>query len=145
MGWLGSPGHPIRMPPPDRFRYDGYTIDTADSAVVCRYVAGDQTFTERFGFESGGDWADPAVSAAVRILYLLAGVSYYKTSAASVIDLGELPTTAQERDFLHTFYVQRPGGVRLPQRSGPGRPAGGGTRRRQRRAGRVRPRPRAGP
>jgi UDP-N-acetyl-alpha-D-muramoyl-L-alanyl-L-glutamate epimerase len=105
MGWLGSPGHPIRMPPPDRFRYDGYTIDTADSAVVCHYAAGDQTFTERFGFESGGDWADPAVLAAVRILYLLAGVSYYKTSAASVIDLGELPTAVQERDFLRTFYA----------------------------------------
>ena len=43
--------------------------------------------------------------AAVRILYLLAGVSYYKTSAAAVIDLGDLPTTAAERDFLRTFYV----------------------------------------
>jgi len=105
MGWLGSPGHPIRMPPPDRFRYDGYTIDTAESAVVCHYAAGDQAFTERFAFASGGDWADPAVLAAVRILYLLAGVSYYKTSAATVIDLGELATTAQERDFLRTFYV----------------------------------------
>ena len=43
--------------------------------------------------------------AAVRILYLLAGVSYYKTSAAPVIDLGHLPTTATERDFLRSFYV----------------------------------------
>jgi hypothetical protein len=95
----------MRMPPSDRFRYDGYTIDTAESAVVCHYVAGDQAFTERFAFAGGGDWADPAVVAAVRILYLLAGVSYYKTSAAHVIDLGELPTTAQERDFLRAFYV----------------------------------------
>ena len=43
--------------------------------------------------------------AAVRILYLLAGVSYYKTSAAPLIDLGDLPTTAPERDFLRSFYV----------------------------------------
>ena len=43
--------------------------------------------------------------AAVRILYLLAGVSYYKTSAAPLIDLGQLPTTATERDFLRSFYV----------------------------------------
>jgi hypothetical protein len=105
MGWLGSPGHPLRMPPPDRFRYDGYTIDTAESAVVCHYAAGDQAFTERFAFASEGDWVDPAVLAAVRILYLLAGVSYYKTSVASMIDLGELATTEQERDFLRTFYV----------------------------------------
>jgi UDP-N-acetyl-alpha-D-muramoyl-L-alanyl-L-glutamate epimerase len=93
------------MPPPDRFRYDGYTIDTAESAVVCHYATRAQTFTERFAFESGGDWADPAVLAAVRLLYLLAGVSYYKTSAAAVIDLGDLPTTTQEREFLRTYYV----------------------------------------
>ena len=93
------------MPPPDRFRYDGYAIDPADSVVVCRYATGDHTFTERFAFEHGGDWDDPAVVAAVRILYLLAGVSYYKTSAAPLIDLGELPTTAPERDFLRSFYV----------------------------------------
>jgi UDP-N-acetyl-alpha-D-muramoyl-L-alanyl-L-glutamate epimerase len=105
MGWLGPPGHPFRMPPPDRFRYDGYAIDTADSVVLCHYATGEQTFTERFTFESGGDWADPAVLAAVRLLYLLAGVSYYKTSAAPVIDLGDLRTTAAERDFLRTFYV----------------------------------------
>jgi hypothetical protein len=93
------------MPPPDRFRYDGYSIDPADSVVVCRYATGAQVFTERFAFEHGGDWDDPAVVAAVRILYLLAGVSYYKTSAAPLIDLGELQTTAPERDFLRNFYV----------------------------------------
>ena len=93
------------MPPPDRFRYDGFAIDTADSVVACRYATPDHTFTERFAFQSGGDWTDPAVLAAVRILYLLAGVSYYKTTAARVIDLGDLETTAPERDFLRTFYV----------------------------------------
>ena len=93
------------MPPPDRFRYDGYAIDPADSVVVCRYATAAHAFTERFTFEHGGDWDDPAVVAAVRILYLLAGVSYYKTSAAPLIDLGELPTTAAERDFLRSFYV----------------------------------------
>ena len=93
------------MPPPDRFRYDGYTIDPADSVVVCRYATAAHVFTERFAFGPGGDWDDPAVVAAVRILYLLAGVSYYKTSAAPVIDLGELQTTAAERDFLRSFYV----------------------------------------
>jgi len=93
------------MPLPDRFRYDGYRIDPADSVVVCRYATGARVFTERFVFEHGGDWDDPAVVAAVRILYLLAGVSYYKTTPAPLIDLGELQTTAPERDFLRSFYV----------------------------------------
>src|SRR5580698_1819428 len=93
------------MPPPERFRYDGYAIDPVGSVVVCRYATDAQVFTERFTFEAGGDWDDPAVVAAVRILYLLAGVSYYKTSAAPLIDLGQLPTTAPERDFLRSFYI----------------------------------------
>ncbi len=92
------------MPPPARFRYDGYSIDPADSVVACRYATDTHLFTERFAFEHGGDWGDPAVVAAVRILYLLTGVSYYKTSAAPLIDLGELPTTPPERDFLRRFY-----------------------------------------
>ena len=93
------------MPPSDRFRYDGFAIDQVDSTVVCRYSTRAHTFTERFTFEGGGDWDDPAALAAARILYLLAGISYYKTSAAPLIDLGDLPTTAMERDFLRSFYV----------------------------------------
>jgi UDP-N-acetyl-alpha-D-muramoyl-L-alanyl-L-glutamate epimerase len=93
------------MPSHDRFLYDGFAIDPAGSVVTCRYATAGHTFTERFTFESGGDWTDPAVVAAVRILYLLAGVSYYKTSAAPLIDLGDLATTASERDFLHSYYV----------------------------------------
>src|SRR5580700_300332 len=100
MGRPESPGPPICMPPSDRFRYDGFAIDPADAVVTCRYSTAGHTFTERFTFGTEGDWADPAVEAAVRILYLLSGVSYYKTSAAPVIDLGDLPTTAWERDFL---------------------------------------------
>ena len=93
------------MPPSDRFRYDGFAIDPVDATIVCRYSTREHTFTERFAFEAGGNWDAPAALAAARILYLLAGVSYYKTSAAPLIDLGELPTTAMERDFLHGFYV----------------------------------------
>lgn len=93
------------MPPSDRFRYDGFAIDPVESTVTCRYRTGSHTFTERFDFAPGGDWDDPATVAAVRILSLLAGVSYYKTSAAPLIDLGELPTSGAERDFLREFYV----------------------------------------
>ena len=93
------------MPPPDRFRYDGFAIDPADSTVTCRYSTAGHPFTERFTFEHAGNWDDPAVLAAVRILYLLAGVSYYKTSAAPLIDLVDLPTSAPERDFLRSYFV----------------------------------------
>ena len=62
-------------------------------------------FRERFIFERGGEWADPAVQAAVRLLYLVAGVSYYKTTAAPVIDLGYLATSSLERSFLIEYYT----------------------------------------
>jgi UDP-N-acetyl-alpha-D-muramoyl-L-alanyl-L-glutamate epimerase len=93
------------MPSHDRFLYDGFAIDPAASVVTGRYATAGHTFTERFTFAGGGDWTDPAVVAAVRILYLLAGVSYYKTSAAPLIDLGDLATTASERHFLYSYYV----------------------------------------
>jgi hypothetical protein len=92
-------------PPPDQFRYDGVVIDPATSTVTCTYSTAAHTFAERFTFPTGGDWDDPAVRAAVRVLYLVAGVSYYKTTAAPVIDLGDLPTTVGERAFLTGYYV----------------------------------------
>jgi len=93
------------MPPPDQFRYDGFVIDADRSEVTCSYATATHAFAERFTFGPGGDWDDPAVVAAVRTLFLLAGVSYYKTTAAPVIDLGDVPTTAAERAFLTAYYV----------------------------------------
>ena len=92
------------MPSPDQFRYDGFAIDPARSVVTCRYATGSHPFTERFTFGTGGDWDDPAVRAAVRLLYLMAGVSYYKTTAAPLIELDE-PTTPEERGFLADYYL----------------------------------------
>ena len=130
---MGSPGVratlSARMPPPDQFRYDGVVIDAVRSAVTCQYSSATHTFTEHFTFGPGGDWDDPAVRAAVRILFLLAGVSYYKTTAAPVIDLGDHPTTAAERAFLTGYYVHGLGRVRLPQRHRPARPRGRGVPR----------------
>ena len=97
------------MPPPreraDRFCYDGYTIDPARGEVRCTYSTAGHSFTERFGFGHGGDWEQPAVEQAVRLLYLLVGVSYYKTAAAHRIDLGATSSSDQERAFLTQFYV----------------------------------------
>ena len=94
------------MPPPDQFRYESVDVDKASGEVTFRYSTSAHTFIERYAFGSGGNWDDPAVEAAVRILFLLAGVSYYKTTAAPVIDLGEIPSTAEERAFLTRYYVE---------------------------------------
>jgi hypothetical protein len=90
---------------PEPFRYEDYLIDPAASRLVCRYAIGDRRFEERYTFDPGGDWTSPAADAAARLLYLLAGVSYFKTAAPSTIDLGDVATTAIERAFLRAFYV----------------------------------------
>jgi UDP-N-acetyl-alpha-D-muramoyl-L-alanyl-L-glutamate epimerase len=89
----------------DRFVYDGVTVNAELGEVRCTYSTGGHTFTERFVFGPGGDWDDPAVGAAVRLLNLVAGVSYYKTTAAPVIDLGPLASSPDERSFLTRYYV----------------------------------------
>ena len=94
------------MSPPDHFRYESVDVDPASGVVTCRYSTAAHAFTERYTFGPRGDWDDPAVRAAVRILFLLAGVSYYKTTAAPVIDLGELESTADERAFPTNYYVE---------------------------------------
>ena len=99
-----APSH-IAMPPPAKFRYERVDVDQASGVVTCRYATSTHAFAERYTFGPGGDWDDPAVRAAVRILFLLAGVSYYKTEAAPVIDLGAHSSTAAERAFLTRYYV----------------------------------------
>src|ERR1700684_2089489 len=93
---------PSPMPAPDQFRYDGFALDPARGTLRCSYRTSEHAFSETFTFGPGGAWDDPAVAAAARLLFLLAGVSYYKTTAAPVVDLGELATTAAERAFLES-------------------------------------------
>ncbi|MFI5068334.1 MAG: hypothetical protein ACHP9Z_30745, partial [Streptosporangiales bacterium] len=56
-------------------------------------------------FPAGGRWDSPATAAAARLVFLLAGVSYYKTAAPEVIDLGGTTVSEAERRFLRTFYT----------------------------------------
>ncbi len=99
-----APSH-FAMSAHAQFRYDGVSVDPVAGVVTCGYSTQDHAFTERYTFGPGGDWDDPAVVAAVRILFLLAGVSYYKTAAPPVIDLGAHTSTADERAFLTRYYV----------------------------------------
>ncbi len=88
------------------FRYESYEIDPGAGLLSCRYSSDGRRFEERFALSPAGRWGSPAAHAAARLVFLFAGVSYYKTGAPSVIDLGETAVTGTERDFLREYYVQ---------------------------------------
>jgi UDP-N-acetyl-alpha-D-muramoyl-L-alanyl-L-glutamate epimerase len=89
---------------PGSFRYDGFEI--RDATVSCRYSLDELQFVERITLSEPLEASDPAVQAAARLVFLLAGVSYYKTAAPSVIDLGDHALTPAERALLNDFYGQ---------------------------------------
>jgi hypothetical protein len=90
----------------DLFRYEGYETDASIGLLTCRYSVDGRQFTERIALSPEGRWDSSAAHAAARLVFLLAGVSYYKTAAPKVIDLGDTAITRQERDFLREFYIQ---------------------------------------
>jgi hypothetical protein len=87
------------------FRYDGFTADAGRGLLTCRYSLDGREFSERVSLAPGRGWDSAAAQAAARLVYLLAGVSYYKTAAPPVIDLGGTALTGRERDFLREFYL----------------------------------------
>ncbi len=95
-----------RRPTTDPFRYDGYRIDRRAGRLECHYSVGPRRFTERFTLGPAGDWGSPAVEAAAGLLFVLAGVSYYKTAAPPRVDLGDLALTDEERGQLTTYLVE---------------------------------------
>src|SRR5215472_16338194 len=87
------------------FRYAGFTADGQRGLLTCRYELDGREFTERVSLAPGPEWDTSAAQAAARIVYLLAGVSYYKTAAPPVIDLGDTALTERELAFLREFYL----------------------------------------
>jgi hypothetical protein len=87
------------------FRYESFTTDAEQGLLTCRYSLDGREFTERVTLPPGPRWDTRPAQAAARLVFLLAGVSYYKTAAPPVIDLGGTPLTERERDFLRDFYV----------------------------------------
>ena len=85
------------------FRYVG--VDRAGRDVVCSYELGGRTFQETITLPDGPGLDSPAMDQAVRLLFLLAGVSYYKTTAPSTVDLGDTPVSGADRALLQAFYL----------------------------------------
>jgi hypothetical protein len=88
------------------FRYESYTTDADLGTVTCRYRLDGREFAERVTLAPGPRWRTGEAQAAARLLFLLAGVSYYKTAAPPVIDLGRTAITDAEHDLLREFYLQ---------------------------------------
>ena len=88
------------------FRYESFTADAERGTLTCRYSLDGREFAERVTLASGPRWHTEAARAAARLVFLLAGVSYYKTAAPPVIDLGPTALTEAELAFLREFYLQ---------------------------------------
>jgi UDP-N-acetyl-alpha-D-muramoyl-L-alanyl-L-glutamate epimerase len=98
---LSQPAHRGQL-----FRYLSYSADPEQGTLTCRYELDGRDFAERFTLPAGPRWRTEAAQAAARLVFLLAGVSYYKTAAPPLIDLGETALTETELAFLREFYVQ---------------------------------------
>jgi UDP-N-acetyl-alpha-D-muramoyl-L-alanyl-L-glutamate epimerase len=88
------------------FSYESFSIDADRGVLTCQYRLDDRAFSERVSLAPGPRWHSPQARAAARLVYLLAAVSYYKTAAPPVIDLGDTALTPVELDFLREFYLQ---------------------------------------
>lgn len=94
----------------DRFEYTGVGVDPAAATITGRYAlagpAGRLTFGETFTLAPGdGPLPGSRVAAlhqVARLLWLAAGVSYYKAAAPRTVVVPAL--TAPERDWLEPLY-----------------------------------------
>src|SRR5215470_7634829 len=88
------------------FRYREYAVDAERGVLTCRYELDGREFSERVTLPPGEQWHTGPARAAARLVFLLSGVSYYKTAAPPVIDFGTTALTAAEEAFLREFYLQ---------------------------------------
>lgn len=86
------------------FRYDEFDFDGRTRTLTCIYGVGGRQFEERVIVEDGSTDA-PGLETAANLVFLLAGVSYYKAFAPDVIDLGSCEVTPELRTLLRQHYV----------------------------------------
>ncbi len=99
-----------------RFHYVGYRLDHRTPGrvrLVCHYALDDLPFTEQISFlrpeGTSAPWPavepdDAALHRAAHLLFLLAGISYYKAAAPPVIEVPEPGVTPAERRLIEAFY-----------------------------------------
>ncbi len=103
--------------PARAFSYLGWEVDPDAGALVCRYDLDGQRFSERIVVHAEpAAWSSPAAAEAARLVFLLAGVSYYKAGAPPVVDLGPTPLRHGDLDLLRAWY--RDGLGELAHRNG---------------------------
>ena len=90
--------------PRQDFRYGGYELDARTRTLTCSYYVGGRRFEERIVMASGSTNA-PGVERAAQLVFLLAGVSYYKAFAPAVVDLGTMEAPPALRTFLRSYYI----------------------------------------
>jgi hypothetical protein len=101
-----DPGAAFRPEEVEAFRYVGYRFDPATGVLGCRYALDDLEFEERVTFAPAAGDVDPqAVDSAARLVFLLAGVSYYKAAAPPLIEVGDPGLTPAERALLEATYL----------------------------------------
>jgi hypothetical protein len=88
------------------FRYGSWRTDAERGTLTCNYSLDGREFAERVTLAPGPRWDTDAAKTAARLIFLLAGVSYYKTAAPPVIDLGQTALTDAELALLREFYLQ---------------------------------------
>src|SRR4051794_38140756 len=76
----------------DVFRYGEWDWNSRTRTLRCDYHVAGLRFEERITLEDGSAQATGA-QAAANLVFLLAGISYYKAFAPRVIDLGDTPVS----------------------------------------------------
>ena len=88
------------------FHYDRYELDLAGGRLTCHYRLDELPFVEQLRVPVAVPGVDPdAADRAARLVFLLAGISYYKAAAPPVIDLGAHRLTPAEAAMLRAFYL----------------------------------------
>ena len=88
------------------FRYGSWHADPERGVLTCHYSLDGREFAEQVRLAPSPRWDTDAARAAARLVFLLAGVSYYKTAAPPVIDLGPTELSEAELTLLREFYRQ---------------------------------------
>jgi len=96
------------------FRYRDYAVDAERGVLSLRYELDGREFTERVTLSPGPRWHTGEARAAARLVFLLSGVSYYKTAAPPVID-GRLNDPAWQGPGARKNYGS---GIRLGSEKG---------------------------